>query len=431
MYQIRMLTLLMIFGSLVACSVETSDLKPLENSQNQILQQLDEPYYSDLEIIQQLESLGYLGGHDEVTNEVGIRRYLRDATWNGYNLVVSGHGPDVDLMNMDGTILHTWSCPRNIAFPPSGNNAKTAEKTRSFRRARVLPNGDLLGIYNGTGMVRLNWNSDIVWTQAAMCHHDLAVCPDGRIFTFVQKKKMFKEFNPVDYIYDEYIVQLDSQTGKIVHSFSLIEAFSYSNHGSLLKKIPSSGDIFHANTLVYIDSEKADLQPIYHTGHLLISLRNMDAIAIVNPESKRVQWAMLGLWSFQHEPSILENGNMLVFDNTGHGGHSKVIEFNPITQKTIWTYSNTPETPLYSSTSGACYRLPNGNTLIIESNRGRAFEVLPAGDIVWEYVNMNRWGADNHLVATLFDVQRIPVDYFDTDISYILNTHNSGRSHTR
>lgn len=432
MHHIRILILFLIISSLLfACSVETSDVTLQINSQKQILQQLDEPYYADSEIIQQLESLGYLGGHDEVTNKVGVQRHLTDRIWNGYNLVVSGHGPEIELMTMDGTILHTWQCPRNIAFPPTDQSVKTQGKTRSFRRARVLPNGDLLGIYNGTGMVRLNWNSDIVWTQAAMCHHDLAISPDGRIFSFVQKKKIFKEFNPNDNIYDEYIVQMDAQTGKIIRKFSLIEAFFFSNHASLLKKIPASGDIFHANTLVYIDSDKADLLPIYHSGHFLISLRNMDAIVIVNPESQRVLWAMLGLWSFQHEPSILEDGNMLLFDNTGHGGCSKVIEFNPMTQETMWTYSNSPDTPLYSSTSGACYRLPNGNTLIIESNRGRVIEVSPAGDIVWEYINMHRWGADNQLVATLFDVQRLPVDYFDSEISCILSNHNSGTSHTR
>jgi hypothetical protein len=34
-------------------------------------------------------------------------------------------------------------------------------------------------------------------------------------------------------------------------------------------------------------------------------------------------------------------------------------------------------------------RLPNGNTLICEGDFGRLFQVTPAGEIVWEYVNPN------------------------------------------
>jgi hypothetical protein len=29
--------------------------------------------------------------------------------------------------------------------------------------------------------------------------------------------------------------------------------------------------------------------------------------------------------------------------------------------------------------------LPNGNTLITESDRGRVFEITPSGEIVWEF----------------------------------------------
>ena len=36
---------------------------------------------------------------------------------------------------------------------------------------------------------------------------------------------------------------------------------------------------------------------------------------------------------------------------------------------------------------GAAQRLPNGNTLITESERGRVFEVTPQKEIVWEFWN--------------------------------------------
>ena len=39
----------------------------------------------------------------------------------------------------------------------------------------------------------------------------------------------------------------------------------------------------------------------------------------------------------------------------------------------------------FSATRGGCQEQPNGNILIAESNKGRVFEITPAGEIVWEY----------------------------------------------
>ena len=40
-----------------------------------------------------------------------------------------------------------------------------------------------------------------------------------------------------------------------------------------------------------------------------------------------------------------------------------------------------------SSTLSNCQRLPNGNTFICEGEWGRLFEVTPAGELCWEWVN--------------------------------------------
>jgi|GEM_PF-713911 len=52
-----------------------------------------------------------------------------------------------------------------------------------------------------------------------------------------------------------------------------------------------------------------------------------------------------------------------------------------------WTYSEGPDGSFFSPIVSSVQRLPNGNTLIGEGSTGRALEVTPAGEIVWEYVN--------------------------------------------
>ena len=57
----------------------------------------------------------------------------------------------------------------------------------------------------------------------------------------------------------------------------------------------------------------------------------------------------------------------------------------PVSGEVVWRYQGTKEDPFFSETCGTAQRLPNGNTLITESNEGRAFEVTREGETVWEY----------------------------------------------
>jgi len=66
-------------------------------------------------------------------------------------------------------------------------------------------------------------------------------------------------------------------------------------------------------------------------------------------------------------------------------------------------------------------RLPNGNTLITEAASGRAFEVTPEKEIVWEFVSPFFYEADQSIGTTpgqkflpvnhLYGVYRIPYDW--------------------
>ncbi len=69
------------------------------------------------------------------------------------------------------------------------------------------------------------------------------------------------------------------------------------------------------------------------------------------------------------------------------------------------------DSPFYSPSCGTAERLPNGNTLITESDGGRAFEVTPDQEIVWEFYNPHRAEGDDSLIATLFEVVRLSEDF--------------------
>jgi hypothetical protein len=97
-----------------------------------------------------------------------------------------------------------------------------------------------------------------------------------------------------------------------------------------------------------------------------------------------------GVLSAPHDATLLDNGNILIFDNGVGRNWSRVVEVDPIARQVVWEYHAAEKEDFYSVTRGAAQRLANGNTLITESGRGRLFEVTPEGDIVWEYLNPKR-----------------------------------------
>ncbi|MFT5450350.1 MAG: hypothetical protein ACI9DC_005556 [Gammaproteobacteria bacterium] len=127
-------------------------------------------------------------------------------------------------------------------------------------------------------------------------------------------------------------------------------------------------------------------------------------------------------------------GNVLVFDNGGAAGygdpnpgapdgtwnairdHSRVLEINPITMELVWQYTAEHSGYLggdparfYSRYKSAAQRLPNGNTLITESNCGRMLEITADHEIVWEYINPNNLAKpDGIFYSDIFRGYRYP-----------------------
>ncbi len=77
----------------------------------------------------------------------------------------------------------------------------------------------------------------------------------------------------------------------------------------------------------------------------------------------------------------------------------------------VWSYRGSSKERFYTDHSGTAQRLPDGNTLITETSRGRAFEVTPEGEIVWEFLSPHRAGEKGELIATLYEMLRLPAEF--------------------
>ncbi len=351
----------------------------------------------------ELRALGYLSGSRPAPKSSGVTVFQREGAYQGLNLLSDGHHSHAELMDMEGRILHRWSFRYADAFPAS-EAPPGASGTEYFRRVALLADGELLAIYEGQGLVKLDRDSRLVWAYPGQAHHDLEIAEDGRIWVLTREVEMLPRIDARDPVMHDAIVVLDPD-GKEVDRISLLEALEASPYRGLLDFAPT-GDLFHTNTLEILGGQLAERVPAFRRGNLLVSFRNINTIAVVDVEARRVSWALTGMWRDQHQPTLLPSGRMLLFDNTGAGGRSRVLEFDPATQEVAWSFDLGGR--LFSLSCGSVQRLPNGNTLITESDAGRALEVTPDGRVVWEFLTPYRTGDEGDLIATLFEVVRLP-----------------------
>jgi len=359
--------------------------------------------------MEDLAALGYLSGSRPGGAASGVTVHDTARVFGGLNFATSGHRPGAFLMDMDGRVLHEWTCGFDKAWP-GRRMPRGAESHDFWRRAYLFENGDVLGIYEGLGLIKLDKESNVLWSYDGLCHHDLFVTDDGLIYVLEREPKIIPEIHSDRPVAEDFITIL-SADGRVLRRVSLLRAFAESEYRALLAKMPEAGDVFHTNTLELLQGRLAGVSSAFRAGNVLVSVLWLDTVAVVDMETESVVWALTGLWRQQHQPTILDDGRMLVFDNEAGKGVSRVLEIDPFTQQIFWEYRGGPGRPFYTSTCGSCQRLPNGNTLITESDNGRAFEVTRDGEIVWEFINPHRAGENGELIATLFEVVRLPRDF--------------------
>jgi len=357
-----------------------------------------------------LEDLGYMAGSEQASDEAGVVVHNEELAAGGLNLYVSGHDDVAILMDMDGQEVHRWTGSLSEVIP-----AEDARLLKDrFRKAHLAENGDLTVVYGGHAwLARYDKDSNLLWHTKGGYHHDLDVLPDGRIFAIGSKAHKLDRIHKKHPVIEDFICILD-EAGKEVFSTSVLEAFENSDFAPMLGLMPAFGDITHTNSIEVLREIPEGAPESWQEGHVLISVREMDTIAVIDIATERVVWAMTGIWDGQHQAHLLANGKMLLFDNYGTG-MSRIIEMDARTLAIEWDYQGNAENDFYSETCGSQQRLANGNTLITESDSGRAFEVTPNGTVVWRFVSPHRPENDASLVATLFEVWR----YSDESLPFL------------
>ena len=377
----------------------------------------------------------------KVDKEKDVNPFIFDTKRRGRNVTIYDHALSSDgnvfmtllkdgrfgglLVNREGEELFRWRIGYSDVWPHAAHLEYQAPDARiSIHGASLYPNGDLLFNFDdgnfptGSGLVKIDKCSHLLWSLAENTHHSVFRDDDGYIWvtSHVFHRNDNNGFHFIKAPYHEDFVLKLSEDGKVLDRISVIETLYKSGLEGLMRfrnrwVIEKNHEPLHLNNVDILPRQWADKFPLFNAGDIMISMRNINTIAVLDKDSKLIKWWMSGAFSNQHDPDFLPNGHILVFDNRWHRrrvGGSRIIEIDPISRKIVWKYSGDRAHPFYTEIRGMQQPLPNDNVLITESEGGRAFEVTRKGKIVWEYIN----GLEEEgKVGVVTQADRIPVGF--------------------
>ena len=313
----------------------------------------------------------------------------------------------VDLIAPDGSLVHTWPV-RHDLLVEGGNPLEFPHGTL------VLPDGSLLANFDaGFGMARIDPCGRPIWSRDdGKYHHEIKAGEDG-IWTWFGKDGATAHGNE--------LLRFDAQTGEhlerihlvddiVLHSrpnataMTIPEGFTFKREA----KVGEAPDTFHPNDIDPLPAAYADAFPDFDAGDLLISLRNINTVAIIDRETYEVLWYANGPWLQQHDPDWHADGSITVFSNNPDRFRSSILRVVP--GQSAATEIFAMDGPAYDTyIMGTHERLQNGNWLILSSMEGRVLEVTAEGAPVREYSNI----LNDRMNAIIPNAEVLPEGYLE------------------
>ena len=299
----------------------------------------------------------------------------------GVTLISPMMGETVFLVDEDGQERHSWTTGHSIT-----KWAYLTDKgTLVVNEASVHPIG--VGLTSSGVISEYDWDGNLLWRhEDPGQHHDARRLADGAVYLAnvplsEDQKAQVKGGIPGTETeggpFGEVVREVDEQGNlRWEWPFTNLGFDRFPLHPNANRWVHG-----HANTVFPMDD-----------GRYLISCKVMNLLFIIDPKTNAIDWTYQNDdMGGQHDAQMLGNGNILIFANGAYARdlhQSQVWELNPDTTEIEWRYRQ-KDNPfgMFSPMVSGAQRLTSGNTLICEGAKGCVFEVTPAGDVVWEYIN--------------------------------------------
>ncbi|WP_162030871.1 MULTISPECIES: arylsulfotransferase family protein [unclassified Lentimonas] len=344
------------------------------------------------------------------------------------------------LIRRDGSIVAKWPASYTEIFPsPShaGLRPKTDWNT-DIHGSLVLPDKSVIFNFEYAGLVKLDKLGQVVWKVARSTHHSVELAQDGGFW--VPARRYYGKdapilFPPFEAPYYEDTILKVSSDGEVIQEVSVPKLFYDNNLEALLtsttsgvyRKNKGHGEIVHLNKVEELTADVAANFPMFQSGDLALSFRDLNLIMVVSPETGRVKWWKIGPWIRQHDPEFREDGKIVIFNNNAyqsaftqtaevhkvtpieHHRQSNILAVDPASGETEIIYEGDEAHPFLSVIRGKVEVTDRGGLLITHFEGGRVIELDQNNQIVWEYIN--RYNDDE--VAEVTEAMIYPTSYFE------------------
>ncbi|MHB9288047.1 hypothetical protein ACKVMT_13520 [Halobacteriales archaeon Cl-PHB] len=296
-------------------------------------------------------------GSDDAPDQAGDVENARNVTFVG----VQGGFGQVD----DGRVVAIATDRKEVIWSYSGGES---DQDVLYYDVDPLPNGDLLFVEQITGdaahAVRMDWRNgtEVERFEVPLDTHDVDYLGDGE---YVVADK---------YHHRAYV--WDTDLGEVTWEYNFSAHYpAYPEAGDdPADQRSGAGGYTHLNDVDAVDNGSA----------FLLSPRNFDRVILVNRSTKETVWELgeqdaHDVLHAQHNPALLSQDppTVLVADSE----NDRVVEYrrqaNGSWEQT-WEYRGTLHWPRDAD------RLPNGNTLVVDTFGQRVLEVTANRSVVWE-----------------------------------------------
>jgi hypothetical protein len=150
-----------------------------------------------------------------------------------------------------------------------------------------------------------------------------------------------------------------------------------------------------------IDFDHPNSLAIDQDGNYIASFASLGEITKIDAVTGQMLWRLggrhneftivgdpLGGFGYQHDVRVLENGDLLLYDNglVHSPPQSRAVQYRldlrAMTATLVWEYRHDP--PLFTPIVGSVQRFQNGNTLVGFGAAAVMTEVTPGGQVLWE-----------------------------------------------
>lgn len=357
------------------------------------------------------------------------------ATYPGTLLVNGGlnefreHCPEDGCIGVEidrtGAVLNAWPFRPDAIFAADMTDGSfyregvPADPRLIFRPLGLqrYGNGDLLVIFQSVdamfpfaaGAARIDGDGNPVWFRFDYSHHWATLLPDGTALV-----------PDLDIAEGDWVVPLGPRANRVVlecetdrpqvdgvhvlgpdgavlRRLDVAAALVNSPWSAMLAETTNACDPLHINYVDVLD----DTAPggVLEPGHLVISLRNMSAIAVLDPETGQITAVVRGSFVQQHSVQHLEGSKVLLFDNRGGdrdvGRVSRLMEVDLATgtERRVFPQPGAlgADPPLYSDRgSHLAISADRRRALVTFSGEGRGVEIdIATGAVILDWLSLH------------------------------------------